>query len=411
MNDAPDVVMLRVLGRRESSQAFALRDFLTRSGIAYTWEAVASTELDESTLLPLVEFPDGRRVENATVPTVAGALGWLSAPKLREYDLSIYGAGPAGLSAAVYAASEGLRVVVLERDAVGGQAGSSSLIENYLGFPQGIAGAQLAERARQQALDFGAEILIMREGIKGNFRNGLMYATLTDGSTMVSRSNVCATGVRWRRLGLEHEEQLIGRGVYYGAGTSEAGNCLDTEVVVVGGGNSAGQAVMNLAAYASRVIMVVRGTSLATTLSSYLSERISSQPNVEVRLNTRVSGLDAQEGSLAGVTFSDTSGRQEEREASRLFICIGGEPETEWAAGTAIVRDQLGYLMTGPDLHGRAFEDVWPLERPPFYLETSVPGSFAAGDVRHNSIKRVASAVGEGAMAVTFAHRFLAETF
>lgn len=411
MNDGADPVALRVLGQRESPEAFAIRDFLTRSGISYAWEDVAFTELADSALLPLVEFPDGRRVENATVATVAGALGWLSTPKLHEYDLSIYGAGPAGLSAAVYAASEGLRVVVLERDAVGGQAGSSSLIENYLGFPQGIAGAQLAERARQQALDFGAEILIMREGIKGNFRNGLMYATLADGSTMVSRSNVCATGVRWRRLGLKHEEQLIGRGVYYGAGTSEAGNCVDTEVVVVGGGNSAGQAVMNLAAYAARVVMVVRGDSLAATLSTYLSERIAAQPNVEVRLNTRVSDLLTREGSLAGVTLTDTAGSREEHEASRLFICIGGEPETEWAAGTPIVRDQLGYLVTGPDLQASDLEDGWPLQRSPFYLETSVPGSFAAGDVRHNSIKRVASAVGEGAMAVTFAHRFLAEAF
>jgi thioredoxin reductase (NADPH) len=411
MNDAPNPAVVRVLGLGGSPDAFAIRDFLTRSGVNYAWEEVTSTDLSVSSLLPIVEFPDGRRVTNAVVSTVAGALGWLSQPRLHEYDLSIYGAGPAGLSAAVYAASEGLRVVVLERDAVGGQAGSSSLIENYLGFPQGIAGAQLAERARQQALDFGAEILIMREGIKGNFRDGLMYATLADGSTMVSRSNVCATGVRWRRLGLAHEEELIGRGVYYGAGTSEAGNCVDTEVVVVGGGNSAGQAVMNLAAYAPRVIMVVRGDSLAATLSSYLSKRIAAQPNVEVRLNTRVSHLQAHDGILADVTVVDASGVHETHNASRLFICIGGEPETEWAAGTPIVRDQLGYLVTGPDLQNKDLDGVWPLERPPFYLETSVPGSFAAGDVRHNSVKRVASAVGEGAMAVTFAHRFLAESF
>ncbi|MDQ0634403.1 thioredoxin reductase (NADPH) [Arthrobacter pascens] len=411
MNEAHNPAVVRVLGLPGSPEAFAIRDFLTRSGVSYAWEDVTFTDLSVSALLPIVEFPDGRRVTNAIVSAVAGALGWLSQPTLREYDLSIYGAGPAGLSAAVYAASEGLRVVVLERDAVGGQAGSSSLIENYLGFPQGIAGAQLAERARQQALNFGAEILIMREGIKGNFRDGLMYATLADGSTMVARSNVCATGVRWRRLGLVHEEELIGRGVYYGAGTSEAGNCIDTEVVVVGGGNSAGQAVMNLAAYATRVIMVVRGDSLAATLSSYLSDRIMAQPNVEVRLNTRVSHLHAQDGILAGVTLVDASGVPDIHSASRLFICIGGEPETEWAAGTPIIRDQLGYLVTGPDLQNKDLDGVWPLERPPFYLETSVPGSFAAGDVRHKSVKRVASAVGEGAMAVTFVHRFLAEAF
>lgn len=411
MNNAHDSAALRVLGLKESPEAFAVRDFLTRSGITYAWEDVTPTHALSSLGLPLVEFPDGRRLTNATVATVAGALGWLAAPKLREYDLSIYGAGPAGLSAAVYAASEGLRVVVLERDAIGGQAGSSSLIENYLGFPQGIAGAQLAERARRQALDFGAEILIMREGIKGNFRNGLMYATLADGSTMVSRSNICATGVRWRRLGLAHEEELIGRGVYYGAGSSEGANCVDSEVVVVGGGNSAGQAVMNMATYATRVVMVVRGESLAATLSSYLMERIAAQPNVEVRLNTRVTDLQADDGSLTGVTLEDASGAQEKHTASRLFICIGGEPETEWAAGTPIIRDQLGYLVTGPDLQSEDLDGIWPRERPPFYLETSVPGSFAAGDVRHNSIKRVASAVGEGAMAVAFAHRFLAEAF
>lgn len=395
-----------------------MRDFLTRSAIPFEWTVVETDEscreLTGSTLVecawPLVDLDDGTRLFAPSVEDVASRLGLLARPALREYDLSIYGAGPAGLSAAVYAASEGLRVIVLEKETVGGQAGYSSLIENYLGFPGGVRGLDLAERARQQAVAFGAEILLLRGGIRGHFVGDQMIADLNDGSTMTSRSNICATGVEWRRLGLEREQELLGQGVYYGAGMSEAADCDGEDVVVVGGGNSAGQAVMHLAAHARKVTMLVRGSTLAATLSSYLETRIRNQANVEVMFVAEVTALRGT-ASLEAIDVTSDGGAVDVLPASRLFVCIGGLPDTEWASATPIERDQLGYLVTGPDLTADALASRWPLDRAPFYLETSVPGSFAAGDVRRGSIKRVASAVGEGAMAVTFAHRFLGETF
>ncbi|MBO0985136.1 NAD(P)/FAD-dependent oxidoreductase [Rathayibacter sp. SD072] len=414
----PGLPQVRLYGRRESRDAWEIRDFLSRSVVSFTWSpldtdeqclAVAGRPLAEAAL-PLVVFPDGTRAGDPGIAEVAARLGWISAPRLTEYDLSIYGAGPSGLSAAVYAASEGLRVVVLERSAIGGQAGYSSLIENYLGFPHGIAGADLAERARQQAVDFGAELLMMREGIRARFPDDRIHARLADGSTVVARSNICATGIEWRRLGLDREDELLGVGVYYGAGTSEAPLCEGADVVVVGGGNSAGQAVMNLAAHARHVTMLVRGPDLADSLSSYLADRVVRQPNVTVALDSRVSALHG-DAALESIDVESTAtGARRALATSHLFVCIGGAPDTSWAEGTGIVRDASGYLVTGPDLTGDHAAADWPLERAPFYLETSVPGSFAAGDVRRSSVKRVASAVGEGAMAVTFAHRHLQET-
>ena len=410
--------LVRLYGRRESRDAWELRDFLSRSVVSFSWTpldtdeqclAVAGRPLD-AVPLPLVVFPDGTRAFDPTIAEVAARLGWVAAPRYEEYDLSIYGAGPAGLSAAVYAASEGLRVVVLERSAIGGQAGSSSLIENYLGFPHGIAGADLAERARQQAVAFGAELLRMREGIRARFADDRIHALLADGTTVVARANICATGIQWRRLGLEREDELLGVGVYYGAGTSEAPLCEGQDVVVVGGGNSAGQAVMNLAARARQVTMLVRGPALSDTLSSYLADRVLRQPNVTVLLDSRVAALHGGDSLEAIEVESSATGVRGPLATSHLFVCIGGEPDTSWAAGTAIVRDSGDYLVTGPDLAGEHAAPDWPLQRAPFHLETSVPGSFAAGDVRRGSVKRVASAVGEGAMAVTFAHRHLQET-
>jgi thioredoxin reductase (NADPH) len=338
-------------------------------------------------------------------------MGLACSRRRREYDLSIYGAGPAGLSAAVYAASEGLRVVLIERHAVGGQAGSSSLIENYMGFPRGISGADLAERARQQAVKFGCELLMMREGIKAEFKDNRIFVDLADGSKMVARANICATGVEWRRLGLPAESRFLGAGLYYGAGASEAPMCRNEHVFVVGGGNSAGQAVMHLAEHAARVTMLVRGPDLASSLSAYLIDRIQGTANVDVRFNVEVTGLEG-DTALRRVELKDMASDESAWfDTKRLFVCIGGVPHTEWAKDTAIIRDRQGFLVTGPDLLAEGTPpEQWPLERAPFFLETSVPGSFAAGDVRHNSVKRVASAVGEGAMAVTFAHRFLAET-
>ncbi|RKR76319.1 NAD(P)/FAD-dependent oxidoreductase [Frondihabitans australicus] len=409
---------VKLFGEQFSADAFQIRDFLTRSVVHFDWIPIASDRECEARLgapigdaaLPVVEFPNGERLRNPTLRDIAIRLGWVASPRYGEYDLSIYGAGPAGLSAAVYAASEGLRVVLLEREAVGGQAGSSSLIENYLGFPSGIRGADLAERARQQAVSFGAEVLLMREGIRGTFYDDRIHADLADGGHIVARANICATGVEWRRLGLACEDSLIGRGVYYGAGTSEASQCAGEHVYVVGGANSAGQAVMNLAAHATKVTMLVRGQRLSDTLSEYLESRIRQAPNVEVLTDTQITALHGFQ-RLRGLELTNSrTGDVWDVETSRVFICIGGEPDTAWTQGTGTIRDRLGYLVTGPDLVD--YPDLrghWPLTRDPFFLETNVPGSFAAGDVRHNSIKRVASAVGEGAMAVTFVHRYLAE--
>lgn len=348
------------------------------------------------------------RLEAPTVREVAQKLGLITEPKHLEYDVSIYGAGPAGLSAAVYAASEGLRTVVIEREAVGGQAGTSSRIENYMGFPGGISGAELAERARQQAIHFGAEILLMREGIKAVFRAGKIIADMASGGTMTARANICATGVEYRRLGLPGEERFLNAGLYYGAGVSEAAYCRDEHIFVIGGGNSAGQAAVHFAEYASRVSVIIRGEHLGATLSQYLVDRIEGSPNIEVLPRSEVVGIDGDE-TLRTVTIADRcKGIERTVDAGRLFVCIGGRPNTEWARDTDIIRDEAGYLVTGPDLLRRGKPPgVWPLERQPFYLETSVPGSFAVGDVRHGSVKRVASAVGEGAMAIQFVHHHL----
>jgi thioredoxin reductase (NADPH) len=411
---------VRLFGQADSADAYAIRDFLMRSVVEFEWiELTCDDDCHEqlglpelaNIRLPVVELPDRTRLFSPSLREIADRLGWVTQPRLREYDLSIYGAGPAGLSAAVYAASEGLRVVLIERHAVGGQAGSSSMIENYMGFPQGISGGDLAERARQQAVKFGCELLMMREGIKAEFRNSRIYVDMADGTKMVARANICATGVEWRRLGLPDESRLLGAGLYYGAGASEAPMCRNEHVYVVGGGNSAGQAVMHLAEHAARVTMLVRGPDLASSLSTYLIDRIRSTQNVDVRFNAEVIGLDGDD-VLHTVELMDMDiGAKDRVETKRLFVCIGGVPHTEWAKDTGIIRDRHGFLLTGPDLrHEGRLPEQWPLERSPFFLETSVPGSFAAGDVRYSSVKRVASAVGEGAMAVTFAHQFLAET-
>ena len=407
---------VRIFGAPDSSRAFAIRDFLSRSLVPYEWVALDSASarlipglsgLDDPQL-PLCEFPDGTRLMAATVEGVAQRLGWIHKPRLKTYDVSIYGGGPAGLSAAVYAASEGLRTILVERQAIGGQAGSSSLIENYLGFPQGISGADLAERARQQAVRFGAEILRLREGVHAIFVDNGIRVDLADGTQLTARANICATGIAWRRLGLANEDRLLGAGFFYGAGASEAPMCGGETVYVVGGGNSAGQAAMHLSAYAGQVVMLVRGNRLADTLSDYLVRKILASPTVRVVTNCEVVGVDGDH-SLAQITVRDrTSGKTSTLATQHMFVCIGGLPHTEWARDTAIVRDEAGYIVTGSDLLGYAGTHTpWPLSRPPFHLETNVPGSFAAGDVRHDSIKRVASAVGEGAMAVAFVHKYL----
>lgn len=410
--------LIKLFGKRDDALGYELRDFLKRSVVDFKWHELACDEdcakaLDMPELdnirLPVVELTNGDRLFAPSTKDLATRLGLMTNPSLREYDVSIYGAGPAGLSAAVYAASEGLRTVLIERGAVGGQAGTTSMIENYLGFPEGIAGADLAERARQQALKFGVEILMMREGVKAEFRDGKIWVNLADGGSMVARSNICATGVDWRRLGLDNEDRLLNAGVYYGAGASEAPLCSGEHVFIVGGGNSAGQAVMHLADHAEKVTMLVRDEALAASMSSYLIDRIKEAPNVEVIYNSEVTELDGDH-RLGRLKMSSADGTETWADTNRLFVAIGGVPHTEWAKDTDIVRDRAGYLVTGPDLlKDGAMPSKWKLNRAPHFLETSVPGSFAAGDVRHRSVKRVATAAGEGAMAVTFVHRYLEE--
>lgn len=407
---------MRLLGAPNSPDAFLIRDFLSRSEVPYEWvqldEATARTVpgvhgLDDPAL-PLCEFPDGTRIVAATVSAIADRLGWVHPPRLKHYDVSIYGGGPAGLSAAVYAASEGLTTALIERQAIGGQAGNSSLIENYLGFPDGVSGAELADRARRQALRFGAEILQLREGARAVFSAEGICVDLADGSQLMARTNVCATGIEWRRLDLPDEQRLLGAGLFYGAGSSEAPMCAGETVYVVGGGNSAGQAAVNLSRFAREVVMLVRGERLADSLSDYLVRKIEASSSIRVVTRCEITGL-AGDRFLESIRVRDRASGQQETLATRhVFVCIGGLPNTEWARDTAIVRDPAGYLVTGPDLMlSPSRYQNWPLGRPPFHLETSVPGSFAVGDVRHGSVKRVASAVGEGAMAVSFVHQHL----
>ncbi|REE93990.1 NAD(P)/FAD-dependent oxidoreductase [Cupriavidus plantarum] len=407
--------MVKIYGRRRSANGYAIRDFLHRSDIPYEWIELTG-DADAASLagvrnltdarLPLCVFHDGTWLECPTIRQITEKLGWFANPSRSEYDLAIYGAG-AGFSAAVYGASEGLRTVLVERWAVGGQAGSSSKIENYLGFPDGIGGWELAERARTQAMKFGAEILLARAGVRAEFPPGKGIVYLEDGTRITARTSICATGVAYRKLGLADEDRFFGSGLYYGAGASEAALTHGEDVYIVGGGNSAGQAAMYFALSANRVCMIVRDASLKSSLSQYLVDRVTSAPNVEVVTCTQVTALRGDE-TLRGVTLTDVrTGQRRDVDTHWLFVCIGGVPQTEWATEVGIVRDESGYLVTGPDLREFAPDLQWPLERAPLYLETSTPGVFAAGDVRHASIKRVASAVGEGAMCVALVHRYL----
>jgi thioredoxin reductase (NADPH) len=411
------VPAVRIFGRSESARAYGIRDFLRRGDVPFEWVEFLDEEqarkiggeIPDESKLPICIFPDGTRLESPTIRQISEKLGWLRDPSRTEYDLAIYGAGPAGLSAAVYGASEGLKTVLIERSVVGGQAGTSSKIENYLGFPEGISGSELAKRAREQACKFGAEILMLREGVRGEFEPGKGTGYLADGTKIVAHATICATGVTYRRLNLENEDRFEGVGVYYGAGASEASLCTNDHVFVVGGGNSAGQAVMHFARYAKKVTMIIRRHCLKETLSQYLVDRIHASPQVEVLTHTEVTALHGDHMLHAITLTNNQTGRQETVETKWLFLCLGGVPRTEWAAAVGIARDAEGYLVTGPDLHlDKQYLEKWPLERAPYYLEANIPGLFAAGDVRHGSVKRCASAVGEGAMAVTFVHRYLA---
>src|SRR6476660_567805 len=414
-----DDAVVRLYGKRESPQAYAIRDYLQRSDIPFEWVELKDNQqaraelglasVDDDARLPICIFPDGTRMERPTVRQVTEKLGWFRNPSRSEYDVAIYGAGPAGLSAAVYAASEGLKTAVIERFAIGGKAGTSPKIENYLGFPQGISGAELAERAREQAFRFGAEILLHRTGVRGEFLAGRGIGYLDDGTKIIARASVCATGVEYRRLGLPGEDRLFGAGVYYGAGASEAQLCSNENVVLVGAGNSSAQASLHLSRFARKVTIVMRGERLNDNVSEYLVDRVTHAPNIEIVPKSLVVALHGDDMLRAVTLRNCETGEERTIETSFLFLCLGGVPNTQWANEVGIVRDEEGYLVTGPDL--RKFStpgETWKLNREPYYLETSMPGVFAAGDVRHGSIKRVASAVGEGAMAIAFVHRYLA---
>lgn len=408
---------VRVVGHRWSERTHEVKTFLAHNHVPYRWlevdqseEATRLLDLAEAGVddLPVVALPDGVALRSPTPVELADALGLRTRAEQPLYDLCIVGAGPAGLAAAVYAASEGLQTVVVERDAPGGQAGQSASIENYLGFPKGLSGADLTHRAVAQAARFGAEMVLARD-VVGFETRGPVRAVLLDGSTDIeARAVLVASGVSYRRLEAPGVEDVVGRGIYYGASASEATQTSGEDVYVVGAANSAGQAALNFARYAERVVLVVRGASLEASMSQYLVSRILATPTIEVRLRTEVVGARG-DGHLEAVTLADRdSGTEEEVETGWLFVFIGAAPRTDWL-GHAVARDGRGFVLTGPELPPGP-QVGWALERAPYALETSVPGVFAAGDVRLDSMKRVASAVGEGAMSVYLVHRYLATT-
>ncbi|MEU6727908.1 FAD-dependent oxidoreductase [Nonomuraea wenchangensis] len=403
---------LRVVGDRWSAQSYRVRDFLARNHVPYQWMLAEDPEgaqlvkaAGEGCHLPLVVTTDGTTLESPDQATLATAVGLSTTPATDFYDLIVVGGGPAGLGAAVYGASEGLNTVLVESHSSGGQAGQSSRIENYLGFPDGVSGQQLADRARRQALKFGAELLTARKVTLLEPRGQARVVGFKDGGEIAAHAVILATGVTYRRLDAPGLDEFVGRGVFYGAALTEAPACSDAEVHIVGAANSAGQAAVYLAGFASKVHLLVRGDGLEKSMSHYLIEQIAAIPNIEVHLETEVAGGGGN-GHLERLTLS-TRGEERTVDAQWLFVFIGAEPFTSWL-GETVERDPRGFVLTGPDLvQGGRRPRNWPLRREPYYLETNVPGVFAAGDVRAESIKRVASAVGEGAMAVALVHRYL----
>ena len=406
---------IQVIGNRWSSDSHRVKDFLARNQVPYEWqdiedspEACGIYENAAAPKLPLVVFPDGTRLEDPETAALAEKVGLRTSAEQPFYDLVIIGGGPAGLAAAVYGASEGLKTLLIEREAPGGQAGTSSRIENYLGFPSGLSGADLARRAVAQAQRFGVEIL-SQEVTKLRVQDQYRSLTLGDGSEVSCHALLIATGVSWRKMGIPGEEKLSGAGVYYGAAMTEALACKDDDVYLIGGANSAGQAALHFAKYARCVTLLVRGDSLEKGMSQYLVDELKEQPTVRVWLNSSVTAVEG-ETQLERMTIvhSDT-GETEIVPARSVFIFIGASPRTDWLDGI-VDRDPNGFILAGPSLmpDGKRPKN-WPLDRDPFLLETSVPGIFVAGDVVHDSAKRVASAVGGGAIAVMFIHQYLAK--
>jgi thioredoxin reductase (NADPH) len=412
-SDHRPVPETKVVGHRWSARSSEVREFLARNQVPYRWYAsdepegqrlLAAAKTD-GLALPVVITPDGDPMVEPTDAEMAARVGLATTPSQDFYDLIVIGGGPAGLGAAVYGASEGLRTVLVEQLATGGQAGQSSRIENYLGFPDGVSGAQLTDRARRQATKFGAEVLTTREVTGLQVRGPARRVTFADGSFLDAHAVILATGVSYRKLDAPGLADLTGRGVYYGSALTEASACLEQDVYVVGGANSAGQAAVYLARHAKSVTILVRGSSLEKSMSYYLIRQIADIPNISVRTGTEVIGASGED-HLEHLTLRET-GTTETVDAQLLFLFIGAAPLTDWLDGV-VVRDGRGFVVTGPDLSpGGERPRGWPLDRLPYYLETSVPGVFVAGDARADSAKRVASAVGEGAMAVMLVHRYL----
>jgi thioredoxin reductase (NADPH) len=409
------VLETKVVGHHWSQPSYAVRDFLARSSVPYRWYAAdeppgqrlltasGATEAD----VPVVIAPDGTVLRSPGIGELAASIGLSTTPTGDFYDLVIVGGGPAGLGAAVYGASEGLRTVLIDRTATGGQAGQSSRIENYLGFPDGVSGGQLTDRAHRQAVKFGAEVLSAREVVGIEARGPSRVVTFADGGEVAAHAVLLASGVDYRALPADGAEDLVGRGVYYGSAATEGPACAGQQVVVVGGANSAGQAAMFFAQHASKVSLVVRGPNLERSMSQYLVDQVAAQSNIEVRVCTRVETCSG-DGHLELLTLvDDATGSREDIKASHLFIFIGAQPQTSWLPDS-VVKDKDGFVVTGHDLviDGERPRG-WNLPREPYLLESSLPGLFVAGDVRSQSVKRVASAVGEGALAVTLVHQYL----
>lgn len=410
---------IRVIGDRWSPQTHSVKDFLARNQIPYQWldveaEAEAQQLLDyaeanPATCLPLVLFADGHKISRPTHQQIAEKIGLRTQAEHPFYDLIIVGGGPAGLAAAVYGASEGLSTVMIEREAPGGQAGSSSRIENYLGFPVGLSGADLARRAVTQARRFGVEILSPQEVVGVEVNDPYRIATLSDGSEISCHALLVATGVSYRKLNVPGMDQLQGAGVYYGAAQAEAIACQDEDVYIVGGANSAGQAAMYFSKYARSVTMLVRSDSLTKSMSQYLIDQIEATNNIYVKTYTTVVEAKGTTSLEALTLLNSQTNEKETVPATSIFIFIGAAPRTDWL-GDLVERDERGFILSGPDLvRDRQRPKGWMLDRDPFLLETNVPGIFVAGDVRHQSVKRVASGVGEGSISVQFIHRYLAE--
>ncbi|WP_086723729.1 FAD-dependent oxidoreductase [Streptomyces carpinensis] len=417
-SDHRPVPSTKVVGHRWSARSSDVREFLARNQVPYRWYSVEEPEGrrllsaagQDGQRLPLVITPDGTALVEPEAPELAARVGLATTPTADFYDLVVIGGGPAGLGAAVYGASEGLRTVLVERSATGGQAGQSSRIENYLGFPDGVSGAQLTDRARRQAARFGAEILTAREVTGLEVNGAARIVRFADGSAVAAHSVILATGVQYRQLEAQGCTDLTGCGVFYGSALTEAASCHGQDVYIVGGANSAGQAAMYLSRGAKSVTLLVRGPDLSASMSYYLIQQIHEAPNISVRSHTVV---EAAHGSdhLERLTLRHTvTGDTQQVDAQWMFVFIGAAPLTDWL-GDTVLRDERGFILAGPDLtpDGRP-PAGWELDRPPYHLETNVPGVFVAGDARAESAKRVASAVGEGAMAVMLVHRYLEQS-